>query len=162
MESNKVSNGFECSNDENCGTQNILNLNINKVNLNNLIIGPINGKSNNSNDNSNNNNNNGIIDVKNTDDVTSGVTKGAKGAGKNGVEEPSAAPDFWRWETVEESASYIRRQLPASFQLEPPEVGIVCGSGCGAIADAIVGAKALKFEDIPHFMPTSVPGHKGE
>ena len=68
-------------------------------------------------------------------------------------------PDFWRLETVDEAASFIRSRLPASFPA--PEVGVVCGSGCGAIADALVEAESFRFEDIPHFLPTAVDGHKG-
>jgi len=42
-----------------------------------------------------------------------------------------------------------------------PKVGIVCGTGCGGIADTLVNAQVFKFEDIPHFIQASIQGHKG-
>ena len=68
--------------------------------------------------------------------------------------------ESWRLETVEESVSFIRSRLPASFPA--PEIGVVCGSGCAEIADAMTNSHVFKFEDIPHFSQTSILGHKGK
>lgn len=43
----------------------------------------------------------------------------------------------------------------------PPEIGIVLGSGLGAFADRLEGARSLPFSEIPHFPVSSVVGHAG-
>jgi purine-nucleoside phosphorylase len=40
-------------------------------------------------------------------------------------------------------------------------VGIVLGSGLGAVADALQDIRALPFTDLPGFAKATVPGHKG-
>ena len=42
-----------------------------------------------------------------------------------------------------------------------PQIGIVLGSGLGALADRIEGAEALSYSDIPGFPVSTAPGHKG-
>lgn len=42
-----------------------------------------------------------------------------------------------------------------------PQIGIVLGSGLGALADRIEGAEALPYSDIPGFPVSTAPGHKG-
>ncbi|KAL3080060.1 hypothetical protein niasHT_034618 [Heterodera trifolii] len=42
-----------------------------------------------------------------------------------------------------------------------PEFGIICGSGLGAIADQMEGARILPFSEVPGFPQPSVIGHKG-
>nr|CAX70423.1 purine-nucleoside phosphorylase [Schistosoma japonicum] len=42
-----------------------------------------------------------------------------------------------------------------------PEVGIICGSGLGKLADGIKDKKIIPYKDIPNFPQTSVPGHSG-
>lgn len=43
-----------------------------------------------------------------------------------------------------------------------PEFGIICGSGLGAIADQMEGARILPFSEVPGFPQPSVIGHKGK
>ena len=62
-------------------------------------------------------------------------------------------------EMAQESAAFIKARLPASAPL--PEIGVVCGSGCGAVAEAVENPVSLSFGEIPHFLSTTVPGHKG-
>jgi purine-nucleoside phosphorylase len=50
--------------------------------------------------------------------------------------------------------------IKARKQLKP-EVGIILGSGLGAIADEVQNATAIPYTDIPHFHGTSVEGHAG-
>ena len=45
---------------------------------------------------------------------------------------------------------------------QPPEFGIVLGSGLGGLADEIEGAKTIPYNNIPHFPRTTVPGHEGK
>ena len=43
-----------------------------------------------------------------------------------------------------------------------PRVGIVLGSGLGALADAVEGSLVVRYADIPGFPDSSVAGHRGE
>ncbi|OGH55623.1 MAG: purine-nucleoside phosphorylase [Candidatus Lindowbacteria bacterium RIFCSPLOWO2_12_FULL_62_27] len=42
-----------------------------------------------------------------------------------------------------------------------PRVAIVLGSGLGGLADRLAGREAIRYEDIPEFPRTNVPGHAG-
>ena len=42
-----------------------------------------------------------------------------------------------------------------------PQIGIVLGSGLGALADRIEEAETLPYSDIPGFPVATAPGHKG-
>lgn len=61
------------------------------------------------------------------------------------------------WNEIEESASSIEAQT--HYQ---PTVGIVTGSGLSSLADEVGGAESIPYEDLPHFLPTTVQGHPGE
>ena len=45
---------------------------------------------------------------------------------------------------------------------EPPQIGIILGSGLGGLIDEIENAVRIRFEDIPNFPVSSVVGHRGE
>jgi purine-nucleoside phosphorylase len=57
---------------------------------------------------------------------------------------------------VKEAADFIRQRLSA-----PVEVGIVLGSGLGALAEKVEAATRLPYSEIPHFPVSSVAGHAG-
>ncbi len=42
-----------------------------------------------------------------------------------------------------------------------PEIGVILGSGLGALAEQVSDAVVLPYKDIPHFHGTSVEGHAG-
>ena len=42
-----------------------------------------------------------------------------------------------------------------------PDVGIILGSGLGALADVVRADAAISYAEIPHFPPVSVEGHAG-
>ena len=42
-----------------------------------------------------------------------------------------------------------------------PEIGIILGSGLGELADKY-NEYAIPYSDIPHFISSTVPGHKGQ
>jgi xanthosine phosphorylase len=44
---------------------------------------------------------------------------------------------------------------------EPPRVGIVLGSGLGAVAEAVQGAVTVSYEELPGFPRPTVAGHAG-
>ncbi|KAJ2724951.1 Purine nucleoside phosphorylase [Coemansia sp. Benny D115] len=63
------------------------------------------------------------------------------------------------YETYVQSADYIRAQIGA-FQ---PQVGIICGSGLGSLAETLENTKAVvRYEDIPGFVRSTVEGHSGQ
>ena len=57
---------------------------------------------------------------------------------------------------IKESAEFIRSRSTTS-----PKVGIILGSGLGALADQVTGATHLPYGEIPHFPVSTAPGHKG-
>ena len=44
----------------------------------------------------------------------------------------------------------------------PPEVGIVLGTGLGALAQEIDVEQEIPYEEIPHFVPSTVESHTGK
>lgn len=51
----------------------------------------------------------------------------------------------------------IRARAPQAA----PKVGIILGSGLGGFADALEGAEAIAYADLPHFPLSGVEGHAG-
>jgi xanthosine phosphorylase len=58
--------------------------------------------------------------------------------------------------TVEQAASAL-----AGHAGRPPRVGVVLGSGLGAVADAVADAEVLDYRDLPGFPRPTVEGHAG-
>ncbi|KAK2902788.1 hypothetical protein QQF64_010359 [Cirrhinus molitorella] len=42
-----------------------------------------------------------------------------------------------------------------------PKIAIVCGSGLGLLADNVSNKQIIRYEDIPNFPVSTVPGHEG-
>lgn len=63
----------------------------------------------------------------------------------------------WTKEQVEEAAAWIRGRTDAR-----PEIGLILGSGLGVLAEAMKGATAIPYREIPHFPVSTVAGHAGE
>ena len=42
-----------------------------------------------------------------------------------------------------------------------PEIALVLGSGLGSLGDELEDSVAIDYEEIPHFMRSTAPGHKG-
>jgi purine-nucleoside phosphorylase len=57
---------------------------------------------------------------------------------------------------VEESVAAIRNRWPNS-----PRVGIILGSGLGAVGEAIEVDSAIDYGDVPHFLRSTAVGHCG-
>jgi len=55
---------------------------------------------------------------------------------------------------------YARAWVRGRTELRPV-VGMVLGSGLGALADRLGGAVSIPYEEIPEFPAVSVPGHAG-
>jgi purine-nucleoside phosphorylase len=63
---------------------------------------------------------------------------------------------FFTHQQMEESAGAVRAR--ARHQAR---VGLILGSGLGALADAVEQADVIPYADVPHFAPSTVEGHAG-
>lgn len=61
------------------------------------------------------------------------------------------------YEQVAEAAAFLESKLDPL----KPLIGIVLGSGLGALADAVTEAVVVPFSEIPHFPMATVVGHPG-
>lgn len=57
---------------------------------------------------------------------------------------------------VQEAVGFIRARVQRQ-----PVIGVILGSGLGALADALQDRVVIPFGEIPHFPPATVPGHAG-
>jgi purine-nucleoside phosphorylase len=58
---------------------------------------------------------------------------------------------------IAEAAAHIVQRAPNT-----PSVAVILGSGLGQIADSLTQSVEIPFASIPHFVPSTVQGHKGE
>jgi purine-nucleoside phosphorylase len=61
------------------------------------------------------------------------------------------------FDQVSEAAAWLRSSLDA----RAPRLGIVLGSGLGAVADSVTDARTVDYAQIPHFPLSTVEGHTG-
>jgi purine-nucleoside phosphorylase len=61
------------------------------------------------------------------------------------------------FDQVSEAAAFLRTRLG----LLTPRIGIVLGSGLGAVADTVVDTILIPYAEIPHFPQSTVEGHSG-
>jgi purine-nucleoside phosphorylase len=61
------------------------------------------------------------------------------------------------FDEVQEAATFLRARLGGMS----PRVGIVLGSGLGAVANTIVSPVIVPYQQIPHFPQSTVEGHTG-
>ena len=64
--------------------------------------------------------------------------------------------EFVTLEQIDRLAGIIRARIP-----EPPRVGMILGSGLGALADAVEQPTQIPFEELPSWPVSTVPGHAG-
>ena len=62
-----------------------------------------------------------------------------------------------RWEHVDQAARFVRGLWPTGL----PTVGIVLGTGLGALAEEIVADQTIPYPEIPHFPASTVESHRG-
>lgn len=60
-----------------------------------------------------------------------------------------------------ERASEAARYINSKAKTRTPRVAVVLGSGLGAVADAVEDPVAIPFDEIPHFVSSTVEGHEG-
>jgi purine-nucleoside phosphorylase len=61
------------------------------------------------------------------------------------------------FDQVSEAAAFLKSRLGSLA----PKIGIVLGSGLGAVADAIPDPILIPYSEIPHFPQSTVEGHSG-
>jgi purine-nucleoside phosphorylase len=61
------------------------------------------------------------------------------------------------YDQVVEAAEFLRGRLGGLA----PRIGIVLGSGLGAVGDAVAGPVFVAYGEIPHFPQSTVEGHSG-
>ena len=61
------------------------------------------------------------------------------------------------YDQVAEAAAFLKARLGS----RAPLVGIVLGSGLGAVADAVADPVIVPYGEIPHFPQSTVEGHSG-
>jgi purine-nucleoside phosphorylase len=61
------------------------------------------------------------------------------------------------FDQVAEAAAFLKARLTSLS----PRIGIVLGSGLGAVADAVTGPVVIPYAEIPHFPCSTVEGHMG-
>jgi purine-nucleoside phosphorylase len=57
---------------------------------------------------------------------------------------------------IKETADFVRAHCT-----QPPELGLILGSGLGALADSITNRTVIPFSELPHFPSSTVLGHPG-
>jgi purine-nucleoside phosphorylase len=65
------------------------------------------------------------------------------------------------FDQVLEAAAFLRERISTSARPQAPRIGIVLGSGLGAVAEAVPDAVVIPYGDIPHFPQSTVEGHSG-
>jgi purine-nucleoside phosphorylase len=60
------------------------------------------------------------------------------------------------YDRATEAAEWVRRAIG-----DVPDTAVILGSGLGNMADALQGAVAVHYEQIPHWPPARVVGHDG-
>lgn len=63
---------------------------------------------------------------------------------------------FMTYANAIEAAEYIRSKYEGE-----PKIAVVLGSGLGGFADELTNAVAVPYEEIPHFVRSTVKGHEG-
>jgi purine-nucleoside phosphorylase len=62
-----------------------------------------------------------------------------------------------QFDKITEAATFISSKWTLA-----PKVGIILGSGLGAVAAAVTDAVKIPYESIPHFARSAAPGHAGQ
>ncbi|XP_028665437.1 purine nucleoside phosphorylase 6 [Erpetoichthys calabaricus] len=62
----------------------------------------------------------------------------------------------YTFEEYKESAEWLLAHTD-----KRPELVIICGSGLGTLAEQLEDKTSFKYQDIPHFPLSTVPGHEG-
>ena len=69
----------------------------------------------------------------------------------------SCAASHFTYAQYQESADFIRGRIGGFV----PEALLILGSGLGYLGDEVENPVFVNYADIPHFRPSTAPGHKG-
>src|SRR5262249_13791020 len=58
---------------------------------------------------------------------------------------------------IQEAAEYLRTKLNGKH----PAIGLILGSGLGDLAEQVVDAVSISYDEVPHFPVSTVEGHAG-
>lgn len=61
------------------------------------------------------------------------------------------------WTQLGDAAEFVCRRAPLR-----PMIAVVLGSGLGAMAEELIDAAIIPYEEIPHFPRSTAPGHSGK
>jgi purine-nucleoside phosphorylase len=64
---------------------------------------------------------------------------------------------YHQWEIVQEATQTVRSRWNGT-----PRVGLILGTGLGALAKEIEAEATIPYPEIPHFPQSTVKGHKGQ
>lgn len=64
----------------------------------------------------------------------------------------------YTFDDYQESAAYLRDKIGDFI----PKVAMVLGSGLGELGDHVENPTVVSYGDIPHFVASTAPGHKGQ
>jgi len=67
-----------------------------------------------------------------------------------------ASKEYFTLEEIDQAALAVRERTT-----QQPEVGLILGSGLGALADEVKQAEVVPYSEIPHWPVSTVPGHQG-
>ncbi|CAH2244367.1 purine nucleoside phosphorylase-like isoform X2 [Pararge aegeria] len=73
------------------------------------------------------------------------------------VETESNGNKRYSYEMLVETAHFLLSRTPVR-----PMIGVICGSGMGSLAENIVDAHCIPYEEIPNFPISTVEGHHGK
>ncbi|MFQ5795779.1 MAG: purine-nucleoside phosphorylase [Candidatus Bipolaricaulia bacterium] len=62
-----------------------------------------------------------------------------------------------RFEQLQQAVEYLKHRVN-----DPPEIGLILGSGLSSVLDSVEDEQRFQFEEIPHYPASTVPGHSGE
>ena len=65
------------------------------------------------------------------------------------------------YDQVAEAATFLQSKLGSNAANQVPRIGIVLGSGLGAVADSVSEPILVPYSEIPHFPKSTVEGHSG-
>jgi purine-nucleoside phosphorylase len=72
------------------------------------------------------------------------------------MSQPSPSDEFLTQAVIDQATSAVRARTKVQ-----PRVGLILGSGLGGLADAVDGASAINYRDIPGWPSPTVEGHAG-
>ena len=65
--------------------------------------------------------------------------------------------DYHNWDDVQEATRSVRARWDGTAR-----VGLILGTGLGALAEEIVAEAAIPYPEIPHFPHSTVESHRGQ